>query len=90
MNGKQAESFNPIDYPEKYKLYGSWIRMGQMDEQLFVAKIAEAAFRILKNMHSLVEPYRDITLIFKLNPTEEDGIFETTGGWKCFGKEKEE
>jgi hypothetical protein len=90
MNWKQAGAFNSIDYPEEYKLYGSWIQMGQIDEQFFVATIAEAAFRILKNMHSSVKPCGDITLIFKLNPTEEDGIFETTGGWKCFGKGKEE
>ena len=67
------------------KLYGSWISMGQVSEDWFIASIAETTKRLLEQMHKLVEPVDDISLIFKLNPTEEDDIYSVTGAWKCYG-----
>lgn len=66
------------------KLFGSWIRMGNLSEDRLVASIAETTKRLLEQMHKSVEHEDDISLIFKLNPIEDD-IYYVTGAWKCYG-----
>ena len=73
---------------DKINLYGSWISMGQLSEDWFIAFIAETTKRLLEQMHKSVEPVEDISLIFKLNPTKDEEIFEITGAWRCYGKAK--
>ena len=62
--------------------------MGQLSEDWFIACIAETTKRLLEQMHKSVEPVEDISLIFKLNPTKDEDIFEITGAWRCHGKAK--
>ena len=76
---------NPLDYPQEWKLYGAWMMMGQMREEELPSKMEEATKALIKQMHSSVDPMVDIGFIFKLNPTDKEGIYEATGAWKCYG-----
>ena len=90
MNRIEKDSFNPLDYPEECQLYGAWMGMGQMSEDCLVATISDSTKRLLEQMHKSVDPLADISLIFKLNTTDDNDIFSVTGAWKCYGKKKGE
>jgi len=79
---------NPFDWPKEYKMFGAWVSMGQLSEEWFIACLAETAKRLMEQLHKSVIPKGDINLIFKLIPSGEDGTYEVTGAWKCFGESK--
>lgn len=83
------KEMNPLDYPQEWKRYGDWIMMGKMTEDDLISNMEQAARVLIKQMHKSVEPMVDISIIFKLNPTDSQGIYEATGAWKCIGMGKE-
>ena len=81
---------DPFDRDENEKLYGSWVAMGFLSEDLFIATIAETAKVMLEQMKRSVKPTDDITLVFTMSNTAEKDIYRCTGAWKCYGKTEEE
>jgi hypothetical protein len=81
---------DPFDRDPDSKLYGSWVAMGQLSEDWFIACITETAKALMEHMHKSVEPENDITLVFTMEKTEDPDIFSCTGAWKCQGRSKHE
>lgn len=77
---------DPFDRDPDSKMYGSWVAMGQLTEESFIAYIAETAKALLEQMHKSVKAKDDITLVFKMDKTEDPEIYSCTGAWKCIGK----
>ena len=81
---------DPFGRDENEKLYGSWVVMGFLSEDLFIANIAETAKVLLDQMKRSVKPTDDITLVFTMSNTEEEDIYRCTGAWKCMGEVKQD
>ena len=81
---------DPFERKDDSFRYGAYVSMGQLDKEFFIAHIASTAKMLLDQMFESVTPTDDITLIFKLNKTNDDDIFSCTGAWKCFGRSKHE
>lgn len=74
--------------PESAELFGTYIDMGALTEESIVEHMAYAAKQLLKQMHDIVNPYGPIEIIFKMTPSIAADYYNTTAGWKCFGKAK--